>query len=71
MAFWSGIAMGNLLQLREPYFRSWESAIQDARLAKNTVNSDLDDLEKLADLQKKGVITEEEFTQKKKQLLGL
>lgn len=71
MAFWSGVAMGNFSQLKEPYFRSWENAIQDARLGKNNNHSDLNDLEKLADLQKKGIITEEEFTQKKKQLLGI
>jgi len=34
-------------------------------------NSGLDDLEKLADLKEKGIISEEEFKAKKKQLLGL
>jgi len=34
-------------------------------------NNSLNDLEKLAELKNKGIITEEEFTQKKKQLLGL
>lgn len=33
--------------------------------------SNLDELEKLAGLKEKGIITEEEFNQKKKQLLGL
>lgn len=33
--------------------------------------SGLDELEKLAELKEKGVITEQEFTAKKKQLLGL
>lgn len=70
MAFWSGLAMGNVSQLREPYFRSWENAIENARSG-NTNNSNLDDLEKLASLKEKGVITEEEFQAKKKQLLGL
>ncbi len=36
-----------------------------------TKTSDLDDLEKLAALRDKGIITEEEFNAKKKQLLGL
>ena len=34
-------------------------------------NSGVDDLEKLSELKEKGVITEEEFQQKKKQILGL
>lgn len=34
-------------------------------------NSGLDDLEKLAELKEKGVITKEEFEKKKKQLLGI
>ncbi len=34
-------------------------------------SSDIDQLEKLADLKEKGVITEEEFQAKKKELLGL
>lgn len=34
-------------------------------------NSGLDDLEKLASLKEKGIISEEEFQAKKKQLLGL
>jgi Short C-terminal domain len=70
-AFWQGAAMGNLSQLREPYFKSWEAAIESARFGRNESHSDLDDLEKLADLKSKGVITEEEFQAKKKQLLGL
>ena len=36
-----------------------------------TPTSSLDDLEKLADLLKKGIITEEEFAAKKKQILNL
>jgi len=34
-------------------------------------NSEIDDLEKLANLRDKGVISEDEFQQKKKQILGL
>jgi hypothetical protein len=34
-------------------------------------NSGVNDLEKLADLLKKGIITDEEFTKKKKEILGL
>jgi len=71
MAFWSGVAMGNLTQLREPYFKSWEAAIEDARFGKSTPQDNLGDLEKLADLKEKGIITEDEFQAKKKQLLGL
>lgn len=71
LAFWAGIAMGNASQLREPYFKSWETAIDNARLGKESNQSNLNDLEKLANLKTKGVITEEEFRAKKKQLLGL
>jgi len=72
MAFWSGVAMGNLSQLGQMYFKSWEEAINDARFGRSTGGqSGLNDLEKLADLKTKGIITEEEFTAKKKQLLGL
>ena len=38
---------------------------------KPSENSSLNDLEKLAELKEKGIITEEEFKGKKKQLLGL
>lgn len=34
MAFWSGIAMGNMSQLREPYFKLWEKTIDDTRLGR-------------------------------------
>lgn len=39
MAFWAGVAMGNYSQLKEPYFKSWENTIQDARLGKNNNHS--------------------------------
>jgi len=37
----------------------------------NGATSDLDQLEKLADLKARGIITEQEFAAKKRQLLGL
>jgi hypothetical protein len=36
----------------------------------NTNNNYLQELEKLSDLKEKGIITDEEFTKKKKQILG-
>lgn len=33
LAFWSGVAMGNMSQLREPYFKLWEKTIDDLRLS--------------------------------------
>ena len=39
--------------------------------SKKQVSSDLEQLEKLADLKEKEIITEEEFQSKKKELLGL
>jgi hypothetical protein len=71
LAFVAGIALGNLSQLRELYFRSWETAIEDARFDRNTSQNNFNDLEKLADLKTKRIITEEEFDAKKKQILGL
>ena len=42
------------------------------RESKNPMKSNsLDDIEKLAALREKGIVTEEEFQQKKKQLMGL
>ena len=38
---------------------------------KGTSRSEIDDLEKLAELKEKGIISEEEFNAKKKQILGL
>ncbi len=71
MAFVSGLAMGNMSQLRETYFKSWETIIEETRMGKNKKASGLDDIEKLADLKAKGHITEAEYEAKKKQILGL
>ncbi|HUD05157.1 MAG TPA: SHOCT domain-containing protein [Patescibacteria group bacterium] len=49
-------------------------AVQQALATNNTQqqsNNNLDDLEKLAELRKKKIITEDEFEKKKKQLLGI
>ena len=48
-------------------------AIQSQQKINETNNSgsNLDELEKLAELKEKGIITEEDFNQKKKQILGL
>lgn len=70
-AFWSGMAIGNLSQIKEAYFKAWEQLIEDTRLGKNKNLNDLNDLEKIADLKNKGIISEEEFSAKKKQILGI
>ena len=71
-ALWAGAAIGALSQLKEPYFKSWEATIEDARLGKTKgADSGFDAIEKLSNLRDKGVITEEEFAAKKKQMLGL
>ncbi|MBV9159182.1 MAG: SHOCT domain-containing protein [Candidatus Kaiserbacteria bacterium] len=70
-SFFTAATIGNLSRLTT-YFTPWEQAINDARFGKNTQHSSgLDDLEKLSQLRDKGVITDEEFSAKKKQLLGL
>lgn len=50
-----------------------DEAINQVRSGASTgsLNSNLDDLEKLANLKEEGVITEEEFKTKKKEILGL
>ena len=66
-------ATGALSRLENLYFASWEQAINDARAGRydKQENSDFSGLDKLAELKDRGVITEEEFTAKKKQMLGL
>ena len=59
---------------QEPTFIKIKEAIEEkiASLNKSTAkSSELDELEKLAELKEKGIITEEEFNAKKKQILGL
>ncbi|HYT44937.1 MAG TPA: SHOCT domain-containing protein [Methylomirabilota bacterium] len=48
-----------------------EERVTQIRQGTNTESSNLTELEKLAELRDKGIITEAEFQQKKKQLLGL
>lgn len=70
-AFVSAMTIGNLSRL-SMYFSSWEQTINDARFGRSTAASGgLDNLEKLAELKQKGILTEEEFQAKKKQLLAL
>lgn len=45
--------------------------IHSTNLTPGTAPSDLDELKKLAELKEMGIVTEDEFEQKKKQLLGL
>jgi len=45
--------------------------VEKADAAEEKEDSYLDELERLADLREKGIITDEEFEAKKKQLLGL
>lgn len=48
-----------------------EGGIFEEKEPETKESGNLADLEKLAELKEKGIITEEEFTQKKKQILGL
>lgn len=64
-------SLGNLSRLTL-YFSSWEQAINDARFGRSVhADTGLENLEKLAALKAKGLVTEEEFSAKKKQFLGL
>ena len=48
-----------------------EQKIMETKPGTNNHNSSADDLEKFAQLKEKGVITDEEFKAKKKQILGI
>ena len=66
------LASGMLERAREAYFSSWQQIIDEVRLGRRgSVFNDIDDLEKLAELHGKGILTDEEFAAKKKQLLGI
>jgi predicted RNA-binding Zn-ribbon protein involved in translation (DUF1610 family) len=59
---------------QQPDFEKIKKAIEDRIVSSQEgtpKSSGLDDLEKLANLHEKGIITEEEFNAKKKQILGL
>ncbi len=54
------------------HFLSWEQAINDARFGRSAGHADaIGDLERLAALKDRGVLTDEEFAAKKKEMLGL
>ena len=66
----TGLIVGGISRAESLYFADWQKTIEDLRNG-NGQTSDLDDLEKLSGLKDKGIITEDEFKAKKKQLLGL
>lgn len=69
VASWVG---GGLSRLENLWFSEWVKLIDDLRFGKMSQNrSSVDDLEKLAKLKEKGIITEEEFKKKKSKLLEL
>lgn len=61
------------VEMPRPWAEKIQEFIMKEALGKGKQNSasEINDLEKLAELKKKGIITEEEFKQKKKQLLGI
>ncbi|MEN9613897.1 MAG: hypothetical protein RLZZ347_204 [Candidatus Parcubacteria bacterium] len=64
--------VGNLSRISASYFSSWEQAINSARSGnQDNEKGSIDDLERLSELKKKGILTEEEFSAKKKQILGI
>ncbi len=59
---------------QQPDFEHIKAEIEkriQAKSVPSTPSSDADEIAKLADLRDKGILTEEEFQQKKKQILGL
>jgi hypothetical protein len=69
--YMAAIQLGGAARLQQNYFSPWEQAIETARSAKQTPVSDFSALEQLSALKDKGIITEQEFNTKKKQILGL
>ncbi len=68
----SSTIAGSASKAQPLYFADWEAAIEEQRKVYNKQETgDYSNLEKLAQLKDKGIITEEEFQAKKKQLLGL
>lgn len=59
-----------LILERKTYYKTNNIPLAADNQAINSVNN-LDELEKLSELKDKGIITQEEFDQKKKQILGL
>lgn len=70
---WDPFKGRNAFKIEENLFNGWVKAIEEVRSGKYKQNavSKLNELEKLAELKEKGVITEDEFKKKKKQILGL
>lgn len=58
------------LKLKKNGVKNVEKKEEKEKLIKNE-NNYLDELERLGELKNKGILTEEEFVQKKKQLLGI
>jgi len=67
-----GVTLGEV-ELPKPWAeKAQEFIVSEAQgTSDSNKSSDFNDLEKLSDLKNKGVISEEEFNQKKKQILGL
>jgi hypothetical protein len=71
-SFTNAVTLGNLARLGNLYFASWEQAINQARHGPWYRGGEgIEDIKKLARLRGQGIITEEEFTAKKKQILNL
>ena len=61
------------IELPKPWSEQAQDFIRKEALggSNNNSTSNVGDLEKLADLKEKGIITQEEFDKKKKQILGI
>lgn len=68
---WSPFKNKSTFNIEANFFDSWVKSIEETRSGKYRTSSNLDDLEKLAELKDKGIITQEEFEKKKKAILDL
>ncbi len=68
---WSPFKNKSTFNIEANFFDSWVKAIEEVRSSKHIDSINLSDLEKLAELKDKGILTNEEFEAKKKQILNL
>lgn len=68
---WSPFKNKNTFNIEANFFDSWVKSIEEVRSGRYNSSKSLDDLERLAELRDKGILTNKEFEAKKKQILDL
>ncbi len=71
--FFDGFGLGIASRLKGPYFAAWEKLIDDTRFGHQSNSGHMsaaDELKKLNDLLKEGIISQSDFESQKKKLLA-